>query len=274
MEKPKNPREISFEDRLLLLISRMDLSIQSINSAINPPFPKEEIVNPSDELRKQYEEREKEERQVKPIRDQNKILFITLIITFITSTITGYLQYEQTKIANSEILPQIKLMSVQLQNEKQIYSDNQIRVYNYGRAISNLKIDSFVLVKPDNSTLATKNKELILKGYYFYTVLNNSEDNLEMLINGVKDNNTIIHNLSNELYISKGTFLSLDIYFKVNYFDLNNKEHTDYYQLNGFEAKRIANQEGVKTEEKNKNIPSVDLEKTSSKELINLFGFK
>lgn len=274
MEKPKNPRELSFEDKLILFLSRIDLSIQSISSAINPPFPKEEIVNPSDELRKQYEEREKEERQVKPIRDQNKILFITLIITFITYIYTGYLQYQQTKIANSETLPQIRLMSFQLQNEKQIYSDNQIRVYNYGRPVSNLKIDFFVLIKPDNSALTTKNKELILKGYYFYTALNDSENNLEMIISGIKNNNTIFHNLSSEIYNSKGTFLSLDTYFKVNYLDKNNKEYTDYYQLNDFEAKKISNQEGIKIEEKNNILSSVDLEKTSSKELINLFGFK
>lgn len=274
MEQLKNRRESSFEDKLLLYLSRIDSSIQSVTNAVNPPFPKEEIVNPSDELRKQYEEREKEERQVKPIRDQNKILFITLIITFITSTVTGYLQYKQTKIANSETLPQVRLMSFQLQNEKQIYSDNQIRVYNYGKPVSNLKVDSFVLIKPDNSALATKNKELILNGYYFNTTLNNSENNLEMVINGIKDNNTIFHSLSSEIYNSKGTFLSLDIYFKVNYLDKNNKEHTDYYQLNDFEAKKISNQEGIKIEEKNKILSSIDLEKTSSKELVNLFGFQ
>lgn len=273
MEKPKNPRELSFEDKLLSSLFRIDLSIRSISSAINPPFPKEEIINPSDELRKQYEEREKEERQIKPTRDQNKILFITLIITSLISAFTGYLQYRQMKIANSEIMPQIRLLSVQLQNEKQVYSDNQIRVYNYGRTISNLDIESFVFIKPDNSTLATKNKELILNGYYLYTNLKNNEDNLEMVVSGVKNNNTIIHNLSNEIHNSKGTYLSLDVYFKVSYFDLNDKKHTDYYQLNGFEAKRIGNQDGIKMEEKNKTIPSVDIEKTSSKELINLFGF-
>jgi hypothetical protein len=92
-----NIKNISPEERMLLQLSRIDMSIRAVASAINMPyiFPKQEIVSTSDEFAKQFAEQREENRkdtQIDLLQKQNRILIYTLIVTGISVVVSAIVQ--------------------------------------------------------------------------------------------------------------------------------------------------------------------------------------
>ena len=85
-----SPKDLSFEEKVLLQLSRINFSIESISHAIREPylFPKQEVGTMDEEFKEQFEKNRKENREEKQLNLQERQLRYTLIIAILSLIIS------------------------------------------------------------------------------------------------------------------------------------------------------------------------------------------
>lgn len=187
-------------------------------------------------------------KQFKEFLIYNKIVFevfsyiVVGIMGVILSAVAINIAYQQNKLTERSMIPFIEIIKRQEKTEETgIYDNNIIIVSNIGEPL--YEFDSKVLslinicYLRDGEWGEPHKIQKILNGYYFYTISTQASTGVLCEHRGYK-NNTNYVNLEKSLreqsfeeYGIEVIFAELEIYMRVEYFDVMEKNHVEYYLM-------------------------------------------
>ncbi len=166
---------------------------------------------------------------------------MAIAVTYYAATLTSY----QNNLLHNADLPQFVIEQVQLIDPKTHFAtENQVRIYNYGKLVHDLSVEVAAFVRLDDPTIHFRNGRVPLNGYLDIVRSMLEGQNLLATIDGI-NNNLLFINLSKNFEKERGSFLVVDVYFQLAYTDALEDNHIDYYKLGLFEGVKIDNTEGT-----------------------------
>ena len=167
-----------------------------------------------------------------------------LIVAINSNIITNY----QTKIAEKELMPILEIIEETKRNNEGYVSEHIIEISNIGASLREFTEEFKSILTINYTTYDGKegNTDMIID-YYYGIYCNNHSTGLLRTITGIDNNSKYFEKirkpLLNNNYIDYGLLgspsASIKTYIKVEYYDLLNNKHTEYYCVDTFETKKI-----------------------------------
>ena len=189
--------------------------------------------------------------------ENNKIFFeifsnvilgiMGIIISISAIRLTKY----QNILTERELLPVMEIREYLEENEENLYLEENIQISNVGGALYGFQTDMACVLNINYITegleKGTIKKEL--DGYYYYSRNTQAATGILEIIGGYNNN----YNFSNlQLEIMEGKYkeygisfleIKIESYLKIEYYDVLDNKHTEYYKL-ADSTEKIEEQEG------------------------------
>lgn len=194
---------------------------------------------------------------------KNKIIFETIAATLLSlmAVVVSFLTYRvtsrqtnliglQTEIARQQVAPQFVVQKLQVQSSDGIYHDDRMVITNKGAIARAAEVDDVEFITLRCSRIGAPPKKLRLPVINYYGVnLVSSRPELEFTLEnrGNNDQYASLYTGLMNLDSKSATLveIGMDIYVRVNYQDLLDQKHSDYFWAKGrTAAEHIPQKEG------------------------------
>lgn len=187
----------------------------------------------------------------------------------------------QNILVKRELLPVLEIIEYQSPNEEDIYNETLIQISNIGGALYGLKTDRMCFLNIEYQTedgREGKTKKEII-GYYSYSKSTNRANGLLQTISGYNNWNKYI-NIKNSItdeklkvYGIKFLNIRIEKYLKLQYYDVFNEKHIDYYKIE-HDLERIEDTEYESVKDYAQSSDCFDIDMDSSEKILEMVSYE